>query len=325
VIDFGGQVRTFPLAFAADANLLPQSVLSGPLTQLADGQARHGTFDPAQETVVVQNGDRLLVFDEISAGNAEPHFAISSLSTGLESPAGMAFDNVRGELIVANAGQESMLTAYDRTDQGDAAALRSLAIPFAGFGFPAVTLDPVHDEVIVAPVLPQIPVYARSATGNAAPLRTITGTSTQLRHAISTALDLAHDAIVVNDDGIIRRFARSFTDGNEAPLTSIQGALTGLGVAQGIFVDDANNEIVVANSTSVLSFQLTADGNTAPLRTLSVPNATDVFVDLAADELFVLAGSVIQVYARTATGTDAPLRELTVGALASGQRMTICD
>lgn len=82
----------------------------------------------------------------------------------------------------------------------------------------------------------------------------------------------------------------------------------------------AQDELVVTNflGNSVTVYDRTADGNSAPLRTLVGPatglnHPMGVAQDLVHDELFVAnnLGASVTVYARTANGNTAPLRMLT--------------
>jgi hypothetical protein len=172
----------------------------------------------------------------------------------------------------------------------------------------------------VATGLGQVPIYARGASGAAAPLRVIAGPATGLRFVTAVAIDTANDVVVVADGDSIKRFALSFTDGNEAPLTTIHGAATGLASSQSVFVDNVNGEIFVLDG-NVKVFRLTDDGNVAPLRTPDIPiTVTDLIVDPFTSELFAATagGAQIEVYPRTATGPAQSSRAIvTYGVLRS--------
>lgn len=270
VADSGAAVLTFPLAFAAIANVAPTRTLSGPATQFTGGQTKGIAFGAGK--LIVQNANRVLVFDASASGNTAPLTAISSSDTGIEKPGGIAYDAAHGEITVANQGVSPSISSYARTAQGDAAPLRTLNSSNLGaYGVMDLVLDAAHDELVVAPGnISKVQIFARAASGNGAPLRTIAGANTLLQSAGGVALDPAGDAIVVNDSALARRFPRSFIDGNEAPLNSIGGSLSGLsGAPQGLAVDDGHGEILVADGSSVFVFGLTTQGNVAPSRTLT--------------------------------------------------------
>ncbi len=73
-----------------------------------------------------------------------------------------------------------------------------------------------------------ITVYAPGATGNAAPIRTISGASTGLSNPLGVAVDSAGHLYVANILGSsITMYALGAT-GNVAPLRTVSGARTGL-------------------------------------------------------------------------------------------------
>ena len=180
-----------------------------------------------------------------------------------------------------------------------------------------------QDEVFVASFGDSITVHARTAAGDAAPLRTIVGGATGLSEPSALAVDLVHDEILVANGGnsTITVYSRT-ASGNAAPLRTIAGPATGLNVPSGIALDPINNEIVVTNlNPSVTVYGRTASGNVAPLRTLQGPatgmnNIAGLAVDPANNELIVVnrgttpAGRAILVHNRTAAGNTAPLRTI---------------
>jgi hypothetical protein len=74
-----------------------------------------------------------------------------------------------------------------------------------------------------------ITVYARTADGDTAPRRTLTGASTRLNFPMGVVVDTVHDELVVaNGSGnSITVYART-ASGDTAPLRILGGANTGL-------------------------------------------------------------------------------------------------
>ncbi|MGE5099594.1 MAG: hypothetical protein ACM3SX_06375, partial [Deltaproteobacteria bacterium] len=285
VAQFQGAILTFSRDFAADANVAPVRELRGPSTQLSFGGPRDLLFDAVRGRLVIQNEHRVLMFDPQAGGDAAPVSGISAASTGLESPGGIFYDAAQGQLFVATQGQSPGVSVYTPAAEGDVVPLRRLANPNPGFGTSDLVVDVAHGEIVVVPGnLDRVQIFAEAFAGGDAPMRTIVGDQTLLVHASGVALDPINDAILVSDDAVIRRFARSFVDGNEAPLSSISGPRTGLLRPHGIHVDAVNREIVVADDAGVLVFALDAAGDVSPVRTLNVP-ARGVYVDPVADEL----------------------------------------
>jgi hypothetical protein len=241
------------------------------------------------------------------------------------------------ELYVANASTAS-ITVYDRTATGSVSPPpRELKGPSTGLSGPrGVALDLIHAEMFVTNITNNsVTVYALDASGDTAPLRTIAGDTTLLDSPIGIALDLANDEVIVSNtsnpgtstNASITVFSRG-ADGNVAPLRTIAGSSTGLNYAQMLAFDPLAGEILVANAAdrasppgtpSVTVFSRMANGNVAPLRTLSgastgLAGPIGLALDHTNDEIFVTNVSpgtpTVTVYARTASGDTAPLRTL---------------
>jgi DNA-binding beta-propeller fold protein YncE len=147
--------------------------------------------------------------------------------------------------------------------------------------------------------------------------------------AVGTRAALAQDELFVTNGGgdTVTVYART-ANGNTAPLRTISGAATGLSTPRGLAVDTVNNELAVANAGSggngsITVYPLAANGNVAPLRTISFATVSNNTIGLALDavnnEFFVAIGSPtnsVLVFARTANGNVAPLR--TISGAATG-------
>ncbi len=165
-----------------------------------------------------------------------------------------------------------------------------------------------------------ITVHDRLASGNVAPVRTISGAATGLSFPQGVAVDLGHNEIIAaNYSGnSIKVYART-ASGNVSPLRTIMGASTGLNGPANIAVDTTNDEIVVANygNNSIAVFSRTASGNVAPLRSIAglatgLNRPADIEVDAGSDEIIAanLFGNSIAVFSRTASGNVSPLRTI---------------
>jgi DNA-binding beta-propeller fold protein YncE len=170
-----------------------------------------------------------------------------------------------------------------------------------------------------------VTIYARTAGGNVPPLLQLSGPTTGLSRPQSVALDRATGEIVVANFG-----ANSITiyagnaSGDTAPLRTIVGPATGLSAPRGVAVDSVHGEIFVSNLGSVTVYDRTANGNAAPLLTLTpAPGPSgfvplNILVDTAHDELIVANGNEVDVYRRTVNGNATPLR--TLKGIATGLR-----
>jgi len=192
--------------------------------------------------------------------NDAPKRSISGPATGLTKPAGLYVDMVHQELYVSNdLDSGSSVTVYPLSASGNVSPIRSLSGPTTGIEGPiGLAVDQIHDELIVAsykvPFGGSISFFARTATGDAAPLRTIQGASTGFNMPLGVALDLNHDEIIVANSaymsvlpGNILVFARA-SAGDVAPIRTIDGPSTHLCNPCGLVLDVANDEIVAANS-----------------------------------------------------------------------------
>jgi hypothetical protein len=138
-----------------------------------------------------------------------------------------------------------------------------------------LAVDTVNNEFFVAIGSPtnSVLVFARTANGNVAPLRTISGAATGLNGPYGVAVDIVNNEVAVANLGgnSVTVYART-ANGNASPLRTISGAATGLSGPFGLAVDTVNNELAVVNfiigNSSVTVYARTANGNVAPLRTL---------------------------------------------------------
>jgi 6-phosphogluconolactonase (cycloisomerase 2 family) len=124
-----------------------------------------------------------------------------------------------------------------------------------------------QEELFVANVnTNSITVYSRTAGGNIAPLRTLSGATTGLSNPDGLAVDLTNNELVVANftNSSVTVYSRT-ASGNTAPLRTLGGPATGLGSPRGLALDLTNNELVVVNGGgSVTVYSRTASGNTAP-------------------------------------------------------------
>lgn len=152
-------------------------------------------------------------------------------------------------------------------------------------------------------------VYLRTASGNAKPLRTLTGLSFPAGVAVDTEKD---EIAVVNAGAPSIAFYPRRANGNAPPLRTITGP--SLNVPIGLALDLEHDEVLVTNSGSIAVFSRT-DG--AALREIRGPatgllNAVGIAVDPVHHEILVanLDSNSVTVYGRRADGNVAPLRTI---------------
>ena len=143
----------------------------------------------------------------------------------------------------------------------------------------AVALDRAENLYVAnaASPSPAILVFAKGASGNVAPLRTISGASTQLNLPFGVAVAARGDIFVANEGASsVLRFDAT-ANGDVAPVATIAGSNTGfapppLGPLE--ISLDSSHSIYVTNvpGDSVMAFAHDAAGNTAPIRTIAGDN-----------------------------------------------------
>ncbi len=268
-------------ATSATGNAAPLRTIAGPLTGLVSPSAV--TVDTVNNELYVADffGQAVRVFALGANGNVAP---LRTLVDGINSQIGqvrmVALDLFHDELVVLS-GSNNAIVVFPRTASGDAMRLRSIQGPATKLNSPiTLVFDALNNTFITnsydvaGPNLPGVLTFDRNASGNAAPLRAISGNATQLGTFTNyTALDGVNDEIwSQGDDGPgIVAFPRT-ANGNVAPVRNITGPATGLVGVGGIFVDGGgNNRVVVTDRDAyrLAVFKRTATGNAAPLVAIS--------------------------------------------------------
>ncbi|MPY90019.1 MAG: hypothetical protein GEU99_19110 [Luteitalea sp.] len=221
-----------------------------------------------------------IVFYRRGAEQLEPPLrTLRGYETGLADPHGVAYDDERKELVVANHGNWTELRPYSPYD-------------------PLTEAPRAYEPGRFEP--PSIRIFAASATGNTSPLRTISGDQTGLNWPMGAVVDAQRDEIIVANYGDHSvRFFRRTAEGNVAPTRVIKGDRTGLVGPVGVSVDQVRNELWVANYAdhSALVFDRDTAGNVAPKRivrnapkgapSLTFTNAAAAAYDTKRDALIV--------------------------------------
>ncbi|HEY3120226.1 MAG TPA: hypothetical protein VGL15_06350 [Vicinamibacteria bacterium] len=255
--DIGDRMLVFP--YDATGNARPKRVLHVP--HQAWGLSLNKARD--EVAVTVEGSNLIVIFRREASGEEQPVRLIRGGRTGLGDPHGVFFDGVNDELVVANHGNRSSRQwegeAPVRAREGGEAAGNARQEPgAAGERLVGGRFEP-----------PSITVFAGTAKGNTAPLRTIQGPKTQLDWPMGVDVDTAHDEIAVanNGDSSVLVFSRTAA-GDVAPVRVLRGARTGIDQPMGVAIDVANDELWVPNYNdhTALVFPRTASGNVAPRR-----------------------------------------------------------
>jgi DNA-binding beta-propeller fold protein YncE len=268
--------------------------------------------------------DLITVYSRTAVGNVAPIRRIDGKKSQLRFNRswGIALDTANDELFATHQ-KRNQISVFARTMNTDtnpkATAKRTIQGPATGLAEPhGIYVDAKANEIYVAnlghkvvedkatglPVgstaPPSITVYARTARGNVAPLRTIQGEKTQLDMAKPIFVDEGRHEIVVADgsptDALL--FFDQKANGNAAPIRVLQGSDTGLSNPTGVFVDAKHNEVLVANwsNHTITVYPRGAGGNVKPIRVISptksrvavgMGNPGAIYVDPERDEIGV--------------------------------------
>jgi len=268
--------------------------------------------------------DLITVYSRTGVGNVAPIRRIDGKKSQLRFNRswGIALDTANDELFATHQ-KRNQISVFARTMNTDtnpkATAKRTIQGPATGLAEPqGIYVDAKANEIYVAnlghkvvedkatglPVgstaPPSITVYARTARGNVAPLRTIQGEKTKLDMAKPIFVDEGRHEIVVADgsptDALL--FFDQKANGNAAPIRVIQGSDTGLSNPTGVFVDAKHDEVLVANwsNHTITVYPRGAGGNVKPIRVISptksrvavgMGNPGAIYVDPERDEIGV--------------------------------------
>ena len=266
-----------------------------------------------------------------SNGGEAPVKTLAGASTGLNNPRGIAVAGSGTTFVVNyNASPQSM-TAYDGDwTNGDTAPSKTLAGIATGIADPQDVAIDSSGRTYIANLNGDVTVHAADwAAGNTAPIRSI-----PTRGANTGLID--PQGIHATDDGTIyvtqtlrdgsfppTRFGqvRVFSptaSGDVAPIRTISGSNapgnTGLGYATGVAVGPDGLIYVAADWDGVKVFAANADGDVAPVKSLS-GSATRVAFD-ASGRLYVMDHNANEIRAYEAGFADgaSPIKTLRGGS-----------
>jgi len=265
----------------AKGQVAPLRILEGQRTGLS--RSSHGVFLDVEHNEIVAPSalaGAIVVYGREQHGNTPPIRTIQGSLTHLNSPQGVAGDNVNDEIVVSNDGRLSILV-FDRGANGNVAFKREIVGSNTGITKPqGIVVDPVHDEIILAdegdtsdPTKPAaLLVFPRMGEGNLTPVRKIsTGPLTVPDDPFHLAfpgilrprqlqLDTERDELVVSDRGLTQEFNfetpgyigiwNRTDDGATPPKRIIRGPRSELTSPRSVYVDPDNDEIGAGDTNS---------------------------------------------------------------------------
>ncbi len=159
-----------------------------------------------------------------------------------------------------------------------------------------VAVDSLHGELWVAHG--PVSVFRTDANGDVAPIRKITDPT--MGFAVSVAVDLQANEVIVGAGGLILTYAR-LANGDANPLRIMQiGAYVDF--PDGLIVDRLHDEILVTCqgcTSGVFVFSRLSTGPASPVRPpLDIAYARGLFYDPVQNELYVTGSAGVSVFDR---------------------------
>jgi hypothetical protein len=219
-------------ALNANGNVAPLRKIFGSNAMLSN--PRGLALDLTNDEILVASAgnNKVHAFARTADGDVAP---LRTITGGVNTPGGLALDLVHNEIAIVNRNLGIPIYSvivHSRTASGSATPLRTIQGANTGISEPfGVHVDPVHDEIFVtngvSPNPVNVAVHSRTADGNVSPLRTISGTNTQLSAPEGVFVDTINDEVVVANAGSqsVRTYPRT-ANGNVAPTRTLQGVNT---------------------------------------------------------------------------------------------------
>jgi hypothetical protein len=230
------------------------------------GRTMHAiAYDEVHDEIYVtqQFGQGILVFRGGAGGEEPPLRVINGSKTGLIAPDRLAVDPVHDEIYVPEGRQ---LLVFRRTASGNVAPIRVITGPKTGIGATrAVTVDPVRDLLILATQEwsddgteagddgSQLRIFRRSASGNVAPLRVISG----LRGMGNLAVD-SETGLVFSQQTRYIGVWHIEDSGRVPPRFTIGGPNGVLQEGRGLALDPKNQAVIASDKqlNAVMTFHV---------------------------------------------------------------------
>jgi sugar lactone lactonase YvrE len=273
----------FVYSSGSHGNTAPIATISGSLTGLS---APVGVALDSTRNIYVADNGATAVFAYPALGsstgplNEAPIATISGISTGLNSPEGMALDS-SGKIYVADNGAVSVFVYPALVTSGtgslDEAPIADISGPATDLASPVgIALDSSRNIYVADSVATNVFVYPAGSNGDAAfGSATISTTvTTGLSSPAGIALD-SNGKIYVADNGSATAPPSVYvypagSNANAVPIATIAGTNTDLSSPEGVAVDSTSGRIYVADlgAESVYVYAAGSNGNVDPIATI---------------------------------------------------------
>ncbi|OFW44577.1 MAG: hypothetical protein A3J28_06420 [Acidobacteria bacterium RIFCSPLOWO2_12_FULL_60_22] len=214
--------------------------------------------------LTVQNDAAVVSFRKGAKGQDSPLRTLQGPQTLLADPHGIALDPGAGLLFVSNWG-----SVNEHRKPASGPVLGSLGRGVGRSNWPIGMPHAVPGSGKFMP--PSITVYARSSSGDTAPLRVIQGPKTQLNWPTALAFDPERGELyVANDPADSVLVFKADASGDVAPIRVLRGPKTQIKNPTSVNLDLKNDELWVANfgNHTATVYKRSANGDTPPLRVI---------------------------------------------------------
>ena len=283
----GNSIIRFDSALSAAGNIAPGGTIVGSLTTLSLPQALQIDSITDRLYVANQGGNSILIFRAASTanGNTAPIATIGGNNTGLSSPVGIALDNTRNILYVAN-GTSILIYANVSNLVGTVNTAPAQSF-ITGLTIKGIAVDATNNILYVADATDnQVAIYqsANAQGGVGFANGTIVGVDTTLNQPSGVAIDSAGRLLVSSPGGPnITAFPNptlangdvlpaAVITGNNTTLSSPLQMATSSSITNGVLFVADNQANVVQIYTPIST--VTGTVNLAPARQLSGATTT---------------------------------------------------
>ncbi len=262
-------------------------------------------IDPVRQELILQDENlfQIMVFDRTAGSQpgsiTQPKRVIGGPKTKVNFNCALYVDVKNGDIYSINNDVVDTMSVFSRESKGDLAPKRALKTPHRSYGL--AVAEPRDELFIAVQHPPRVAVYRKGADAKEAPLRLIGGAHTGLADPHGIAVDMKHGVMYVSNHG--------------AYSVSQEGM-------ESEHNDGINRENMIAGSgryqpPSITVHTLTANGDAAPIRTITGPKTqlnwpSTMAYDEQHDELFVAndVENAILVFHGSDSGDVAPTRVL---------------
>jgi hypothetical protein len=256
--------------------------------------------------------DRTLLSADVAAGDytatVQPGWRLERISGGTAVPVSAQLASPNPEEFTVAPRQRTTVPLRFRVDAEDVDLAEGYDIVLTVDETPPLLFVTNQDEN-QGPA--SVTSYAFDASGDVAPLRTITGPATGLDSPLG--ITVIGDEIAVGNVNNAVTFYALDADGDTGPTRQIAGPHTGLNIP--IQVVASGGELYVSDVTGAIDvFPLDAAGDVTPTRKITIPLLDSVrFLAIDGGEIYATTGSsgLIVVVPTAASGTVTPTRTIT--------------